>query len=70
MEQTTVRAVTAQGWKRNLEDGHFPKGTGSLADYERGKRLLAVWLRELETHAITPPTYEACITVVADWVGV
>jgi hypothetical protein len=70
MEQTSVRAATAQDLKRNLEDMHIPRGTQLPTDYERCKRLLSTWLRELESHGITPPTYEACIRVVSDWVGV
>jgi len=70
MEQSIVRAATVQDFRSNLEHGHFPKGTRSLDDYERGKRLLSTWLRHLESYGITPPVYEACIKVLADWVGV
>ena len=67
---TAVKAATIADFRRNLEDMRIPKGTGSMADYERAKRLLETWLREVGQHGMSTPSYESLIRVVADWVGV
>ena len=68
--QTAVKTATVADFRRNLEDMRIPKGAKSMADYERTKRLLGTWLREVGQHGMSTPSYESLIRVVADWVGV
>ena len=70
MEQTTVRVATLGDLRANLASTPVPKGTRSPQDYEKAKRLLRIWRDYLASEGIAAPSYDACIRVISDWVGV
>ena len=75
MEQTSVRAAparvaTVDDLRANLASTPVPKGTGRAQDYEQAKRLLQIWCNYLASGGIAAPSYDACVRVISDWVGV
>ena len=75
MEQTTVRVATireatADDLRANLASTPVPKGTRSAQDYEHAKRVMQIWRDYLASEGIAAPSYDACVRVISDWVGV
>jgi hypothetical protein len=64
------RKASVLDFRQNLRDMRMPRGTGDMADYERGKRLIETWLRDMSDARIVAPPYEQLVQLVADWVGV